>query len=201
MSSLFDKIVSVFRSDRSSKDARASARRECASPTPNDAEERAPERPDRDPATVPNDDAPSELDAYDYTLPERLIAQTPLSDRARARMMVVHRDTQTIEHRRVSDIIEYIRPEDALVLNDTKVVPARLIGRRVLTQGRWEGLFLQSDEHGFWEILSKTRGKLRPGEKVELPQFERGNDPAEEHVDHGRDIEGLQQCSSAARAP
>ncbi len=110
----------------------------------------------------------SELDAYDYELPERLIAQSPLPDRANARMMVVDRTTQTIRHLRVRDVLQFLRPEDALVLNDTKVLPARLIGRRAETGGRWEGLFLQYDARGFWEIMSKTRGKLRPGEKIEL---------------------------------
>ena len=83
-------------------------------------------------------------------------------------MMVVDRQKQTIEHRRVSNIVEYLRPEDALVLNDTKVIPARLIGRRARTGGRWEGLFLQYDARGFWEIMSKTRGYLQPGEQIEL---------------------------------
>ena len=111
---------------------------------------------------------PSELDEYDYDLPERLIAQTPLADRAAARLMIVDRTTQTITHAHVRDIVKYLRPEDALVLNDTKVLPARLIGRRENTGGRWEGLFLQYDSHGFWEIMSKTRGKLLPGERLEL---------------------------------
>ncbi|MBQ7813301.1 MAG: tRNA preQ1(34) S-adenosylmethionine ribosyltransferase-isomerase QueA [Thermoguttaceae bacterium] len=116
----------------------------------------------------PLDAAFSELDAYDYELPERLIAQTPRPDRASARMLVVDRATGSFRHRRVRDLPEYLRPDDVLVLNDAKVLPARLIGRRAETQGRWEGLFLQFDPRGFWEIMSKTRGKLRPGEKIEL---------------------------------
>lgn len=116
----------------------------------------------------PLDAAFSELDAYDYELPERLIAQTPRPDRASARMLVVDRATGSFRHRRVRDLPEYLRPEDVLVLNDAKVLPARLIGRRAETQGRWEGLFLQFDPRGLWEIMSKTRGKLRPGEKIEL---------------------------------
>ena len=89
----------------------------------------------------PLDAAFSELDAYDYELPERLIAQTPRPDRASARMMVVDRATGTFRHRRVRDLPEYLRPDDVLVLNDAKVLPARLIGRRAETRGRWEGLF------------------------------------------------------------
>ena len=116
----------------------------------------------------PLDAAFSELDAYDYELPERLIAQTPHPDRASARLMVVDRATGSFRHRRVRDLPEYLRPDDVLVLNDAKVLPARLIGRRSETGGRWEGLFLQFDPRGLWEIMSKTRGKLRPGEKIEL---------------------------------
>jgi S-adenosylmethionine:tRNA ribosyltransferase-isomerase len=63
---------------------------------------------------------------------------------------------------------QFLRPEDCLVLNNTKVLPARLIGRRTQTNGHWEGLFLAADEHGLWKILSKTRGKLMPGEQVAL---------------------------------
>ena len=110
----------------------------------------------------------SELDAYDYELPERLIAQSPLPDRASARLMVVDRSTQSISHMHVRDIAQFFRPEDVMVLNDTKVLPARLLGRRAETGGRWEGLFLQYGPHGLWEIMSKTRGKLRQGEKIEL---------------------------------
>ena len=114
----------------------------------------------------------NELDQYDYELPERLIAQTPLPDRAAARMMVVDRASGKISHSRVRDILSFLRPEDALVLNDTKVLPARLLGERVETGGRWEGLFLQCDPRGLWEIMSKTRGKLRPGEKILLRDSE-----------------------------
>ncbi len=136
-------------------------------------EEMRPVRAFVAPETAKDADADvDELDAYDYELPERLIAQSPLPNRERARMMVVNRATQKIEHRHVADIIEYMRPEDALVLNNTKVLPARLIGSRAQTGGRWEGLFLQYDPRGFWEIMSKTRGYLRPGEKIELMNSE-----------------------------
>lgn len=110
----------------------------------------------------------SELDAYDYNLPERLIAQSPLAKRENARLMIVDRAKQKISHTHVYDILEYLNPNDALVLNDTKVLPARLLGKRQETGGRWEGLFLQYDPRGYWEIMSKTRGKLRSGEKIEL---------------------------------
>jgi len=110
----------------------------------------------------------NELDAYDYELPERLIAQFPLQKRDQARLLVVNRKTQKLEHRHFYNIVEYLNPEDVLVLNNTKVLPARLIGSRTRTGGRWEGLFLQYDPRGFWEIMSKTRGYLQPGEHISL---------------------------------
>jgi S-adenosylmethionine:tRNA ribosyltransferase-isomerase len=112
--------------------------------------------------------AVDDLAAYDYALPERLIAQTPRLNRERARMMVVDRANQKILHRHCSDVVEFLRPNDVIVLNNTKVVPARLIGSRVNTGGRWEGLFLHRDPRGIWEIMSKTRGYLRPGEQIRL---------------------------------
>ena len=110
----------------------------------------------------------SELDEYDYELPEHLVAQSPTRDRANARLLVVDRQTQTITHARVRDFPNFLRPEDALVLNNTKVLPARLNGKRANTGGRWEGLFLQFSINGLWEIMSKTRGKLLSGERIEL---------------------------------
>ncbi len=111
---------------------------------------------------------PSELDQYDYHLPHDRIAQAPMRNRTDARMLVVDRAKETIEHRYIRDIPEYLRPKDTLVLNNTKVVPARLIGLRAETGGRWEGLFLRFGLRGVWEIMSKTRGKLRPGELINL---------------------------------
>jgi S-adenosylmethionine:tRNA ribosyltransferase-isomerase len=78
----------------------------------------------------------------------------------------VRRADQALEHAHVRDLPELLRPDDCLVLNDTKVIPARLVGRRDRTGARWTGLFLQSDEHGNWQVLSKTRGKLEPGEAI-----------------------------------
>jgi S-adenosylmethionine:tRNA ribosyltransferase-isomerase len=108
----------------------------------------------------------SEIDRYDYTLPRDLIAQHPLPRRSDARLMVVRRDGGQIEHAYVRDLPEILRSSDCLVFNDTKVIPARLVGRRDRTGARWTGLFLSADEHGVWQILSKTRGKLEPGEAI-----------------------------------
>lgn len=110
----------------------------------------------------------SELDQYDYDLPRELIAQHPAAHRADARLMVVDRRTEEIEHQHVRDLPALLRAGDCLVLNDTKVIPARLVGRRTATGGRWEGLFLAADENDAWKILSKSRGKIQPGETVTL---------------------------------
>ncbi|RMF40558.1 MAG: tRNA preQ1(34) S-adenosylmethionine ribosyltransferase-isomerase QueA [Planctomycetota bacterium] len=106
--------------------------------------------------------------SYDYDLPRELIAQFPLERRSDARMMVIDRSTRAIEHRHVRDLPEILQSGDALVLNDSKVIPARLIGFRTATGGRWEGLYLREDQHGVWEILSKTRGHLAVGETITL---------------------------------
>jgi S-adenosylmethionine:tRNA ribosyltransferase-isomerase len=106
--------------------------------------------------------------AYDYDLPPRLIAQHPLEDRTSARMLVVPRGDGSVAHRHVRDLPTYVRPGDAIVLNDTRVVPARLVGRRASTGGKWQGLFLEADPGGFWRILSKTRGRMTAGERIVL---------------------------------
>ena len=108
----------------------------------------------------------SELDQYDYDLPRDLIAQHPLPRRSDARLMVVRRESGDIDHAYVRDLPEILRASDCLVFNDTKVIPARLVGRRDRTGARWTGLFLGADEHGVWQVLSKTRGKLEPGEAI-----------------------------------
>jgi len=110
----------------------------------------------------------TDLDAYDYQLPDHLIAQHPVANRSDARMLVVNREEGEIYHRHVRDLPDILLPGDALVLNDTQVVNARLVGRRSETGGRWEGLFIETNEQGVWRVLSKTRGKLRPGERITL---------------------------------
>ena len=81
------------------------------------------------------------VDFYDYELPASCIAQEPLPDRAAARLLVLNRASQTIQHRHVRDLPEILSPNDLMVVNDSRVVPARLYGRRAETEGRWEGLF------------------------------------------------------------
>ncbi|MFN6399587.1 MAG: tRNA preQ1(34) S-adenosylmethionine ribosyltransferase-isomerase QueA [Planctomycetota bacterium] len=110
---------------------------------------------------------PSELDLYDFELPRDLIAQDPPVQRTDARMMVIDRKTGSIEHASVRDLRDFMQAGDAIVVNDSRVIPARLVGFRAQTSGRWEGLFLR-EENGVAELLSKTRGYLQAGEKVVL---------------------------------
>jgi len=116
----------------------------------------------------------SELDLYDYHLPDELIAREPPARREAARLLVLHRDSGDIEHRTIEDLPQLLRPQDLLVLNDTRVLPARLVGSRAATGGRWEGLFLKSPQPGVWEVIGQTRGKLLEGEDLIVP----ARDPA-----------------------
>ncbi|AWM41276.1 S-adenosylmethionine:tRNA ribosyltransferase-isomerase [Gemmata obscuriglobus] len=95
---------------------------------------------------------------FDYHLPEHLIAQHPAAERDAARLLVVRRDTQRIQHHIFRDLPELLSPGDLVVLNDTRVLPARVVGRREATGGKWEGLFLRATETGLWEMLAQTRG-------------------------------------------
>jgi len=110
----------------------------------------------------------SEINQYDYDVPRELIAQRPLAQRSDARLLVVRRDRGSLEHSHVRDLPKFLEPGDCLVLNDTRVIPARLVGYRTNTGGRWTGLYLETDDSGNWKLISKTRGKLSPGETITL---------------------------------
>ncbi len=112
------------------------------------------------------------LSDYDFDYPSELIAQEPPKNRADARMMVVDRKNATISHHRVHDLPRFLKPEDCLVVNNTKVLPARLVGTRKKTGGQWEGLFVGVDSKGLWKFIGKTRGKMVPGELVNLQTSE-----------------------------
>jgi len=105
---------------------------------------------------------------YDYELPDELIARHPPERREAARLMVVDRATGRIEHAGIGDLPQLLRAGDRLVLNNTRVLPARLLGERAATGGQWEGLYLGSTPAGEWQLLSQTRGKLRPGERIAI---------------------------------
>lgn len=110
----------------------------------------------------------SEIDQYNYELPKELIAQQPLSRRSDARLMVVERQSESIDHYHVRDLPELLNPRDTLVLNESRVIPAALMGRKPATGGRWQGLFLEADGQNSWKLLCKTRGKLKPGDHITL---------------------------------
>ncbi|HEY1601125.1 MAG TPA: tRNA preQ1(34) S-adenosylmethionine ribosyltransferase-isomerase QueA [Pirellulales bacterium] len=110
----------------------------------------------------------SELSRYDYELPRDLISQRPLSQRSDARLMIVDRSVGTLSHAYVRDLPEVLRAPDCVVVNETLVVPARLVGKRALTGGAWEGLFLTSESARHWRLLAKTRGKPVVGETIML---------------------------------
>jgi S-adenosylmethionine:tRNA ribosyltransferase-isomerase len=104
--------------------------------------------------------------AFDFELPADRIAQSPAEPRDRARLMVVRRTTGTWEHRVFAELPVLLKPGDVLVRNVTKVVPARLVGRREATGGKWEGLYLRTRADGSWEMLATTRGRPAAGERV-----------------------------------
>ena len=100
-----------------------------------------------------------------YDLPEERIAQTPVEPRDHSRLMVLHRDTHEIEHRHFYDVIDYLNPGDCMVINETKVIPARLYGERP-TGGACEVLLLKQVGPKKWETLVRPGKKLKPGAEV-----------------------------------
>ena len=105
-------------------------------------------------------------DDFDYDLPEELIAQTPLKQRDASRLMVLDKKTGSIEHKHFSDIIDYLDEGDTLVLNDTKVLPARLIGEKEDTKAVIEILLLKNIENDDWECLTKPARRIKEGTVV-----------------------------------
>ncbi len=101
---------------------------------------------------------------FDYDLPPHLVAQTPAGRRDESRLLVVRRSSGTLEHRVFRDLPDLLAAGDLVVRNDTKVLPARVVGRREATGGKWEGLFLKRTADGLWEMLAQTRGFARDGE-------------------------------------
>ena len=105
-----------------------------------------------------------------YELPKELIAQHPLEKRDESRLMVLHRDTQEIEHKTFKDIIKYLNPGDCLVINNTKVIPARLYGKIIgkQTEKLVEFLLLKQLENDNWEVMVRPGKKLKTGVQVEF---------------------------------
>jgi S-adenosylmethionine:tRNA ribosyltransferase-isomerase len=109
------------------------------------------------------------LDAYDFDLPDALVAQRPPERRDGARMLVLDRATGAVADRRFTDLAEYVRPHDAVVLNDTRVVPARLVGTRRPGGGGAEVFLVQRHADGAWTALVRPGRKLGVGAVVDLP--------------------------------
>ena len=106
------------------------------------------------------------VEEFDYYLPEELIAQTPIKQRDASRLMVLSKLTGEIEHKHFYDIIDYLNPGDTLVLNDTKVLPARLIGEKESTKAVIEVLLLKNIEGDTWETLVKPARRIHVGDVV-----------------------------------
>ena len=127
---------------------------------------------------------------FDYHLPQDLIAQTPIEPRDSSRLLVLHRTTGRIEHQGFDQLLEYLRPGDVIVFNQSRVIPARLYGRREDTGGRVEFLLLKQENPGIWQALAKPGRRLRPGTVVVLDFATRQaslshRNPLETEVAHG----------------
>jgi len=116
----------------------------------------------------------------DYHLPQRLIAQQPVAVRTQSRLLVLDRANSSLEHRRFCDIVDYFQPSDCLVINDSKVIPARFYVHRA-TGGRIEGLFLNITDQGRWQVLLKNASRLTPCEIVTLADPHRQYQPVANH--------------------
>ena len=106
------------------------------------------------------------LNDFDYELPEDLIAQTPLEDRSSSKLLVLNKNTGEVEHHHFTDIVSYLNPGDTLVLNDTKVIPARLIGVKEETGAVIEVLLLKNFEGDKWEALTKPAKRVKVGSVI-----------------------------------
>jgi S-adenosylmethionine:tRNA ribosyltransferase-isomerase len=107
-----------------------------------------------------------DIQDYDFHLPEELIAQTPLQDRTSSRLLVLNKEAQSMEHRHFANIGDYLHPGDCLVLNDTRVLPARLYGIKSDTGAKCEILLLKQVEGDSWEVLVKPAKKVKVGTEL-----------------------------------
>ncbi len=134
---------------------------------------------------------------YDFTLPDELIAQEPASRREASRLLVVNRARGSWEDSAFSEALSFLRPGDVLVLNRTRVIPARVFGTRRATGGRVEFLILAAEPEGVWRSLVKTRGRPRPGETLLLGD---GKVALELLESHGRGAWRLCETKGSLRA-
>lgn len=126
------------------------------------------------------------INDFDYELPEELIAQKPQKDRDKCRLMVLRRSDNSIEHRHFFDILEYLKEGDCLLLNDSKVIPARLYGIKEGTGARVEFLLIKRIEGDIWETMVRPGKRLKPGDSV-LFSDEEGKKLRAEILDYGED--------------
>ena len=108
------------------------------------------------------------IELFDFHLPEELIAQSPIEPRDESRLMVLERRSRTWSHHQFKDLPRFLQSGDLIVRNNTRVLPARLMGTRERTEGQWECLFLKLQPGGRWHVLAKTGGKPEPGERVRV---------------------------------
>lgn len=122
------------------------------------------------------------IDQFDYYLPQELIAQRPSEQRDQCRLMVMDRSRGTIEHRHFYDVLDYLKPGDCLVMNNSKVLPARLFGEKEETGAKAEFLLIKRIEGDRWETMVKPGKRLKPGNWVRFGPDFRG-----EILDYGQD--------------
>lgn len=123
------------------------------------------------------------IEEFDYELPKELIAQTPMEQRDECRLMVLNRAEGTIEHKHFYDVLDYLKPGDCLVMNDSKVIPARIFGVKEKTGAHIEFLLSKRIEEDRWETLVRPGRRLKPGDKVDF-----GNGKLEaEILEYGKD--------------
>lgn len=126
------------------------------------------------------------INDFDYKLPEELIAQKPQKDRDKCRLMVLRRSNNSIEHRHFFDILEYLKEGDCLLLNDSKVIPARLYGIKEGTGARVEFLLIKRIEGDTWETMVRPGKRLKPGDSVVFSD-EDGKKLRAKILDYGED--------------
>jgi S-adenosylmethionine:tRNA ribosyltransferase-isomerase len=128
------------------------------------------------------------LDDFDFFLPEELIAQEPIEKRDMSRLLVLHKETGEIEHRTFRDIVSFLNPGDCLVLNNTRVMPARLYGHREGSGGKIEVLLLKRIDKDKWEVLVKPGKKAKTGVNIIFGNGELSARVLEHTEDGGRII-------------
>ncbi|MCI9639995.1 MAG: tRNA preQ1(34) S-adenosylmethionine ribosyltransferase-isomerase QueA [Emergencia sp.] len=122
------------------------------------------------------------IDDFDYTLPQELIAQRPSEQRDVCRLMVLNREKRSVDHKRFYDILDYLQPGDCLVMNNSKVLPARLFGEKEKTGAKIEFLLIKRLDGDRWETMVKPGKRLKPGDSVSF-----GENFSAKILDYGED--------------